>query len=118
MLHQESEDRELEVERTRAFNLNAVRDDETRSGAPSARSSRTHNSQKQAPIKPSILVPKQHLKDPFPLNTYYQKINSILNDHTKFTPLSNDPTERREASLQRYLRVLKSKGALSDVIYS
>ena len=57
------------------------------------------------------------------LNTseYYQKINSInsiLNDHTKFTPLSNDPTERREASLQRYLKVLKSKGALSDEIYS
>ena len=68
MQHQELEARELEVERiTRAFNLNAVRDDETRSAAPSARSSRTHNSQEQALIKPSMLVPKPHLKNPFPL---------------------------------------------------
>ena len=49
---------------------------------------------------------------------YNQKLNSIINDHTKFTPLSNDPTEKREATLQRYLRVLKSKGVLSDEIYS
>ena len=50
---QELEARELEVERrTRALNLNAVRDAENRSAAPSVRSSRTHISQEQAPIKP------------------------------------------------------------------
>ena len=68
MQHQELEPRELEVERrTRAFNLNDVRDAKSRSAAPSARSSRTHNSQEQVPIKLSMLVPEPHLKDPFPL---------------------------------------------------
>ena len=50
---QELEARELEVERrTRALNLNAVRDAESKSAAPSIRSSRTRISQKQAHIKP------------------------------------------------------------------
>ena len=53
MQHQDLEARELDVERrTRALNLNAVRDAETRSTDPSARSSRTHTFQEQAPIKP------------------------------------------------------------------
>ena len=63
---------ELEVERrTRALNLNAIRDAETRSAAPSVRSNRTCNSQKQAPIKPkrACSQAKPHLKDPFPLKT-------------------------------------------------
>ena len=52
MQHQELEARELEVERrTRALNLNAVRDAETKSAAPSVRSSRTCTSHEQAPIK-------------------------------------------------------------------
>ena len=52
MQRQELEARELEVEqRTRALNLNAVRDAETKSAAPSVRSSWTHISQEQASIK-------------------------------------------------------------------
>ena len=62
------EARELEIERrTRALNLNAVRDAETKSAAPSVRSSMTHTSQEQARIKQSVLVLKPHLKDPLAL---------------------------------------------------
>ena len=32
---------------------------------------------------------------------YKYKINTILTDHSKFKPLDNDPTKKREASLQR-----------------
>ena len=47
MQRQELEARELEVDRrTSALNLNAVRDDETRSAVPSVRCSRTHTAQK------------------------------------------------------------------------
>ena len=53
MQRQESEAGELEVEmRTRALNLNVVRDTENRSATPSVRSSRTGTSQEQSPIKP------------------------------------------------------------------
>ena len=52
MQRQELEARELEVERrTRALNLNAVRDAETKSAASLVRSSWTHTFQEQAPIK-------------------------------------------------------------------
>jgi hypothetical protein len=36
---------------------------------------------------------------------YDAKMLSILNDPKKFKQLHEDPTEKREASLQRYLRV-------------
>ena len=53
MQRENLEARELEVERrTRALNLNDVRDAETRSAAPSASSSQTRTPQEQAPIKP------------------------------------------------------------------
>ena len=53
MQRQELETRKLEVERRiRALNLNAVRDAETKSAAPSVKSSQTRTSQEQAPIKP------------------------------------------------------------------
>ena len=48
---------------------------------------------------------------------YYQKLLSIINDNSKFKPLPEDPTEKREASLQRYLRFLKNQGVFSDQIY-
>ena len=38
---------------------------------------------------------------------------NILNYKTKFKVLKEDPTEKRESSLQRYLRYLKNLGALS-----
>ena len=53
MQRQELEARELKGERrTRDLILKAVREAETKSAAPSVRSSRTHTSQEEAPIKP------------------------------------------------------------------
>ena len=70
MQRQELEARGLEVERrTRALNLNAVRDAENRSAATSVRISRTHiHLRNRHPLNQSMLVPKSHLKDPCPLN--------------------------------------------------
>ena len=48
---------------------------------------------------------------------YTSKVKDILSDVKKFKKLPNDPTDKREASLQRYLRVLKNKGALDDNTY-
>ena len=57
MHRQDLEARELEVERrTRALNLNAVRGAETKSAAPSARSSKTHICHKQAPVMPKRAI--------------------------------------------------------------
>ena len=53
MQRQELEARGLEVDRrTRALNLNAARDAESKSAAPSARSSRTRFTQEQAAVMP------------------------------------------------------------------
>ena len=52
MQHHDLEARELEVEwRTRALNINAVRDSEAKSTAPVADSSCSHT-QEQAPLRP------------------------------------------------------------------
>ena len=57
------EARELEVEQiTRALNLNAVRDAEAKFAAYMVES--CPHTQEQ----PKVLVPKPHLKDPWPLN--------------------------------------------------
>ena len=50
-------------------------------------------------------------------SVYRNKIEAILSDQSKFKELDQDHTAKREASLQRFLRVLKSKGVFSDVIY-
>ena len=69
MQHQELEARELEAERrTRALNLIAVRDAETNSAAPCVRSSQTHTSQEQAPIKPKRASSKVPSQRSLPLN--------------------------------------------------
>ena len=44
-------------------------------------------------------------------------MQSILDDKKKFKLLSNDPTAKRESSLQRYLRFLKNRGSLPVDIY-
>ena len=63
---QDLEARELEVERrTRALNLNAVRDAEIRSAAPSVRS-RHVLLRNRHPLNQCVLIPIPHLKDPFP----------------------------------------------------
>ena len=66
---QELEARGLEVERrTRALNLNAVRDAESKSAAPSARSSRTRFfSQEQAAVMPKHASPQVASQRPLPL---------------------------------------------------
>ena len=45
---------------------------------------------------------------------YANKLLNILNDKDKFKLLKEDPTERRESSLQRYLRYLKNLGAITE----
>ena len=50
-------------------------------------------------------------------SVYRNKMEAILSDQSKFKELDQDHTAKREASLQRFLRVLKSKGVFSDVIY-
>ena len=47
---------------------------------------------------------------------YNNKMYNIIHDQLKFKPLSEDPTEKRKASLQRYLRVLYNKGILKGLI--
>ena len=49
---------------------------------------------------------------------YQTKMLSLLNDCNKFRKLNTDPTEKREASLQRYLRVLRKSGVLTTDIYN
>ena len=44
---------------------------------------------------------------------YANKLLNILNDKDIFKLLEEDPTERRESSLQRYLRYLKNLGAIT-----
>ena len=46
------------------------------------------------------------------------KLLSILNDKSKFKQLQEDPTEKREASLQRYLRLLHKQGVFPEETYN
>ena len=48
---------------------------------------------------------------------FNNKMYNIIHDQLKFKPLSEDPTEKRKASLQRYLRVLYNKGIFSEGTY-
>jgi len=48
---------------------------------------------------------------------YDRGILKIINDTSKFKPLSNDPTLNREGKLQRFLRDLKKKGHLDEEVY-
>ena len=41
---------------------------------------------------------------------YVKKLNNIVSDPSKFKLLPDDPTEKRESSLQRYLRLSSAKG--------
>ena len=67
MQRQDLEARELEVERrTRALNLNAVGDAETRSAAPSVRGSQAHTTQEQAPSIPKRASSQTASQTPFP----------------------------------------------------
>ena len=43
---------------------------------------------------------------------YNNAIEEIISDTSKFEKLNEDPTLRREASLQRFLRKLKQKNSL------
>lgn len=53
----------------------------------------------------------------FDRTAYDRGILKIINDTSKFKPLSNDPTLNREGKLQRCLRDLKKKGHLDQEIY-
>ena len=48
---------------------------------------------------------------------YNNKMYNVIHDQLKFKPLSEDPTEKREVSLQRYLRLLYNKGIFSEGSY-
>ena len=47
---------------------------------------------------------------------YNQKIQALINDISKFKQLKEDPTEKRELCLQKYLRYLKNLGAFSEEV--
>ena len=49
---------------------------------------------------------------------YNDKLLSILKDKSKFKQLQEDPTEKREASLQRYLRLLHKQGVFPEETYN
>ena len=49
---------------------------------------------------------------------YDEALLSIINDTSKFEKLKEDPTRKREASLQRFLRKLKKDSFISDSEYS
>ena len=49
---------------------------------------------------------------------YDETLLSIINDKSKFEVLKEDPTRKREASLQRFLRKLKKDDFITDNDYS
>ena len=48
---------------------------------------------------------------------YNNAIEEIISDTSKFEKLSEDPTLKREASLQRFLRKLKQKNFFNEIEY-
>ena len=48
---------------------------------------------------------------------YDNAIQEIISDTSKFEKLNEDPTLRREASLQRFLRKLKQKNLFNKNVY-
>ena len=48
---------------------------------------------------------------------YINKLYNIVNDPSKFTKLTVDPTEKRESRLQNFLYRLHKKGELDDASY-
>ena len=48
---------------------------------------------------------------------YYNAIEEIISDTSKFEKLSEDPTLKREALLQRFLRKLKQKNVFNEIEY-
>ena len=50
-------------------------------------------------------------------NLYNNAIEEIVSDSSKFEKLNEDPTLKREASLQRFLRKLKQKNFFNEIEY-
>ena len=48
---------------------------------------------------------------------YNNAIEEIISDSCKFEKLNEDPTLKREASLQRFLRKLKQKNFFNEIEY-
>ena len=48
---------------------------------------------------------------------YNNAIEEIISDSSKFEKLNEDPTLKREASLQRFLRKLKQKNFFNEIEY-
>ena len=46
---------------------------------------------------------------------YNNAIEEIISDTSKFEKLSEDPTLKRESSLQHFLRTLKQKNFLNEI---
>ena len=51
------------------------------------------------------------------LKLYNNAIEEIISDTSKFKKLNEDPTLKREASLQRFLRKLKQKNFFNEIEY-
>ena len=97
------EDRELEVERrTRAINLNAVRNAETRSAVPSVRSKRTHTTREQGLVKP-------HHEDPFPskrVSPLGIKVSSTVTTKTVKQPPASPRREQDKTGQAQDLKAM------------
>ena len=49
---------------------------------------------------------------------YYNAIENLFSDPSKFKQIYNDPTPTRLTSLQRYLKQLNKRGELTDGVYN
>ena len=69
--------------------------------------------------KPSPRILCQHcvLRNLAITKLYNNAIEEIISDSSKFEKLNEDPTLKREASLQRFLRKLKQKNFFSEIEY-
>ena len=49
---------------------------------------------------------------------YYNAVENLFSDPSKFKQIYNDPTPTRLTSLQRYLKQLNKRGELPDAVYN
>ena len=49
---------------------------------------------------------------------YYNAVENLFSDPSKFKQIYNDPTSTRLTSLQRYLKELNKRGELPDAVYN
>ena len=87
---------------------------------PSPRILRQHHVLRNLRKNKDIVVTKPDKGNRFVIldrKLYNNAIEEIISDSSKFEKLSEDPTLKREASLQRFLRKLKQKNFFNEIEY-